>query len=91
MRTPSRGLLRLRPDRHLLPGRAAVYPALDDSDDEHVFKPRGRRRGDEAWNPKARVSVGAGRNIGTGAATADTALDTGVGNLTASVTGSGVI
>ncbi|XP_037090900.1 histone lysine demethylase PHF8-like [Pollicipes pollicipes] len=33
-----------------------VYPSLDTSDDEHVFKPRGRRRGaDEAWNPKARV------------------------------------
>ncbi|XP_043216778.1 lysine-specific demethylase 7B-like isoform X2 [Amphibalanus amphitrite] len=39
-----------------------VYPAIDDSDDEHVFKPRGRRRGDEAWNPKARVSVNAGRS-----------------------------
>ncbi|XP_037090902.1 lysine-specific demethylase 7B-like [Pollicipes pollicipes] len=39
-----------------------VYPSLDTSDDEHVFKPRGRRRGaDEAWNPKARVPVGSAR------------------------------
>ena len=38
-----------------------VYPALDTSDDEHVFKPRGKRRGDEAWNPKARVPVGSSR------------------------------
>lgn len=33
-----------------------VYPALDASDDEEfIFKPRGKRRVDEAWNPKARV------------------------------------
>ncbi|CAB3378450.1 Hypothetical predicted protein [Cloeon dipterum] len=33
-----------------------VYPPLDGSDDEDfVFKPRGRRKMDEAWNPKARV------------------------------------
>lgn len=35
----------------------AVYPSLDNSDDEdiHIFKPRGRSKIDEAWNPKARV------------------------------------
>lgn len=34
-----------------------VYPSLDNSDDEdvHIFKPRGRTKIDEAWNPKARV------------------------------------
>lgn len=34
-----------------------VYPSLDNSDDEeiHIFKPRGRSKIDEAWNPKARV------------------------------------
>ncbi|XP_059468980.1 histone lysine demethylase PHF8-like isoform X2 [Neocloeon triangulifer] len=33
-----------------------VYPSLDGSDEEDfVFKPRGRRKMDEAWNPKARV------------------------------------
>jgi hypothetical protein len=33
-----------------------VYPALDGSDDEDlIFKPRGKRKMDEAWNPKARV------------------------------------
>jgi [histone H3]-dimethyl-L-lysine9 demethylase len=33
-----------------------VYPSLDVSDDDDfVFKPRGRRKMDEAWNPKARV------------------------------------
>ncbi|XP_034949033.1 histone lysine demethylase PHF8-like isoform X2 [Chelonus insularis] len=33
-----------------------IYPALDASDDEeYIFKPRGKRRVDEAWNPKARV------------------------------------
>jgi hypothetical protein len=33
-----------------------VYPALDGSDDEDlIFKPRGKRKLDEAWNPKARV------------------------------------
>lgn len=35
-----------------------VYPSLDNSDDEddvHIFKPRGRSKVDEAWNPKARV------------------------------------
>ncbi|XP_044740816.1 lysine-specific demethylase 7B-like [Chrysoperla carnea] len=34
-----------------------IYPALDVSDDEdsHIFKPRGRTKVDEAWNPKARV------------------------------------
>ncbi|XP_045482030.1 lysine-specific demethylase 7B-like [Harmonia axyridis] len=34
-----------------------IYPALDNSDDEdvHIFKPRGRSKVDEAWNPKARV------------------------------------
>ncbi|XP_021927667.1 lysine-specific demethylase 7B-like [Zootermopsis nevadensis] len=33
-----------------------IYPALDGSDDEDlIFKPRGKRKLDEAWNPKARV------------------------------------
>lgn len=33
-----------------------VYPALDTSDDEElIFKPRGKRKMDEAWCPKARV------------------------------------
>ncbi|CAH0562106.1 unnamed protein product [Brassicogethes aeneus] len=34
-----------------------VYPSLDNSDDEdvHIFKPRGRSKVDEPWNPKARV------------------------------------
>ncbi|XP_064632054.1 histone lysine demethylase PHF8-like isoform X2 [Lineus longissimus] len=34
-----------------------VYPTLDISDDEgeHVFKPRGRQRKDETWNPKAKL------------------------------------
>lgn len=34
-----------------------VYPSLDNSDDDdiHIFKPRGRSKVDEAWNPKARV------------------------------------
>ncbi|KAF5276696.1 hypothetical protein FQA39_LY06500 [Lamprigera yunnana] len=34
-----------------------IYPSLDNSDDEeiHIFKPRGRLKVDEAWNPKARV------------------------------------
>ncbi|XP_043283043.1 histone lysine demethylase PHF8-like isoform X2 [Venturia canescens] len=33
-----------------------IYPTLDASDDEeYIFKPRGKRRVDEAWNPKARV------------------------------------
>ncbi|XP_026274474.1 histone lysine demethylase PHF8-like isoform X2 [Frankliniella occidentalis] len=33
-----------------------IYPSLDASDDEDgVFKPRGKRPMDEAWNPKARV------------------------------------
>ncbi|XP_030746234.1 histone lysine demethylase PHF8-like [Sitophilus oryzae] len=34
-----------------------IYPSLDNSDDEdvHIFKPRGRTKIDEAWNPKARV------------------------------------
>ncbi|XP_046745971.1 histone lysine demethylase PHF8-like isoform X1 [Diprion similis] len=33
-----------------------IYPTLDASDDEEfIFKPRGKRRVDEAWNPKARV------------------------------------
>ncbi|XP_044764906.1 lysine-specific demethylase 7B-like [Coccinella septempunctata] len=34
-----------------------IYPSLDNSDDEdiHIFKPRGRSKVDEAWNPKARV------------------------------------
>lgn len=34
-----------------------VYPSLDNSDDDdfHIFKPRGRSKIDEAWNPKARV------------------------------------
>ncbi|KAK7085109.1 Lsd1/2 complex PHD finger containing protein Phf2 [Halocaridina rubra] len=36
-----------------------VYPSLDISDDEDfpVFKPRGKKKEDEAWNPKARVRV----------------------------------
>ncbi|KAL3241971.1 hypothetical protein MRX96_047840, partial [Rhipicephalus microplus] len=30
-----------------------VYPGLEASDDElRVFKPRGRSKRDEAWNPK---------------------------------------
>lgn len=34
----------------------SVYPALDVSDDEEfIFKPKGKREEDEAWNPKARV------------------------------------
>ena len=34
-----------------------VYPTLDQSDDEDfpIFKPRGKKKEDEAWNPKARV------------------------------------
>ncbi|KAL1492649.1 hypothetical protein ABEB36_010877 [Hypothenemus hampei] len=34
-----------------------IYPSLDNSDDEdiRIFKPRGRTKIDEAWNPKARV------------------------------------
>ena len=33
-----------------------VYPALDVSDeDEFIFKSKGKREEDEAWNPKARV------------------------------------
>lgn len=38
--------------------RFLVYPPLDNSDDDeefHIFKPRGRSKVDEAWNPKARV------------------------------------
>lgn len=37
----------------------SVYPTLDISDDEDfpVFKPRGKKKEDEAWNPKARVRV----------------------------------
>lgn len=39
-----------------LPFNCVVYPALDGSDDEDlIFKPRGKRKMDEAWNPKARV------------------------------------
>ena len=39
-----------------LPFDCVVYPALDGSDDEDlIFKPRGKRKMDEAWNPKARV------------------------------------
>lgn len=36
-----------------------VYPTLDHSDDEDfpIFKPRGKKKEDEAWNPKARVRV----------------------------------
>lgn len=36
-----------------------IYTSLDLSDDEdqHIFKPRGKQRKDETWNPKARVSV----------------------------------
>ena len=31
-----------------------VYPTLDmsDTEDEHIFKPRGRHKKDETWNPK---------------------------------------
>ena len=38
---------------------STVYPTLDLSDDEDypVFKPRGKKKEDEAWNPKARVRV----------------------------------
>lgn len=37
-------------------GNFLVYPALDVSDDEEfVFKNKGKREEDEAWNPKARV------------------------------------
>ncbi|XP_066997900.1 histone lysine demethylase PHF8 isoform X2 [Anabrus simplex] len=33
-----------------------IYPTLDASDDDDlIFKPRGRRKLDEAWSPKARV------------------------------------
>ncbi|GLV43139.1 Lysine demethylase 2 [Carabus blaptoides fortunei] len=34
-----------------------IYPSLDNSDEEdyQIFKPRGRSKVDEAWNPKARV------------------------------------
>ena len=33
-----------------------VYPALDVSDEEEfIFKSKGKRDEDEAWNPKARV------------------------------------
>merc|ERR1711894_391685 len=34
-----------------------VYPTLDvsDNEDEHVFKPRGRVKKDETWNPKAKM------------------------------------
>lgn len=37
-----------------VPARIAVYPTLDlsDNEDEHVFKPRGRAKKDETWNPK---------------------------------------
>lgn len=40
-------------------GFPTVYPTLDISDDEDfpVFKPRGKKKEDEAWNPKARVRV----------------------------------
>lgn len=43
--------------RILLISFLVVYPSLDNSDDEdiHIFKPRGRSKVDEAWNPKARV------------------------------------
>ncbi|CAI9721482.1 Hypothetical predicted protein [Octopus vulgaris] len=36
-----------------------IYPSLDISDDEdpHIFKPRGKQKKDETWNPKARVQV----------------------------------
>lgn len=36
-----------------------IYTSLDLSDDEdqHIFKPRGKQKKDETWNPKARVSV----------------------------------
>ncbi|KAH8021020.1 hypothetical protein HPB51_011799 [Rhipicephalus microplus] len=34
-----------------------VYPGLEASDDElRVFKPRGRSKRDEAWNPKAKLA-----------------------------------
>lgn len=35
----------------------SVYPTLDlsDSEEDHVFKPRGRPKKDETWNPKGRV------------------------------------
>ncbi|ELU14865.1 hypothetical protein CAPTEDRAFT_225898 [Capitella teleta] len=35
-----------------------VYPTLDVSDNEadHVFKPRGRLKKDETWNPKAKLT-----------------------------------
>lgn len=50
-------------DKHCRPPKEwnflfAVYPSLDNSDDDeelHIFKPRGRSKVDEAWNPKARV------------------------------------
>ena len=35
----------------------SVYPTLDlsDNEDDHVFKPRGRQKKDETWNPKGRL------------------------------------
>lgn len=38
-----------------------VYPTLDmsDNEDEHVFKPRGRQKRDDTWNPKGTTECGA--------------------------------
>ena len=35
-----------------------VYPTLDlsDNEDGHVFKPRGRMKKDETWNPKGDIA-----------------------------------
>ena len=35
-----------------------VYPTLDlsDNEDGHVFKPRGRMKKDETWNPKGGIT-----------------------------------
>ena len=35
-----------------------VYPTLDlsDNEDGHVFKPRGRMKKDETWNPKGDIT-----------------------------------
>ncbi|XP_074644108.1 histone lysine demethylase PHF8-like [Tubulanus polymorphus] len=42
-----------------------VYPhlELDADESEHVFKPRGRPKKDETWNPKAKVTSGVGEKV----------------------------
>ena len=34
-----------------------VYPTLDTSDTEDIFKPRGKQKRDDTWNPKGRSIV----------------------------------